>query len=40
VDRNVIPERLPPAEDIKKVQSRLKAEGKKLPKQIKKLKRG
>jgi hypothetical protein len=31
---------LPPAEDIKKVQSRLKAEGEKLPKQIKKLKNG
>ena len=40
VDRNVIPERLPPAEDVKKVQSRLKAEGRKLPKQIKKLKKG
>lgn len=37
VERNVIPEKLPPAEDIKKVQSRVRAEGKKLPKQTKKL---
>jgi DNA-damage-inducible protein D len=34
----IYPEKLPPAEDIKKVQSRLKSEGKKLPKQAKKLK--
>ena len=37
VDRKVIPENLPPAEDIKKVESRLKAEGGKLPEQTKKL---
>jgi len=35
----IFPEKLPPAEDIKKVQSRLKSEGKKLPKQVKKLKK-
>ncbi|MBX7138880.1 MAG: DNA damage-inducible protein D [Oligoflexia bacterium] len=34
----IYPERLPPAEDIKKVESRLKSETKKLPKQVKKLK--
>lgn len=33
----IYPEKLPPAEDIKKVQSRLKSDGKKLPKQVKKL---
>ena len=40
VDRNVIPEKLPPAEDIKKVQSRLRAERRKLPKPTEKLKKG
>jgi DNA-damage-inducible protein D len=34
----IYPEKLPPAEDIKKIKSRLKAEDKKLPKQTKKLK--
>ena len=37
IGAGIIPEKLPPAEDIKKVESRLKAEGKKLPKQTKKL---
>lgn len=37
IERGIYPERLPAAEDIKKVESRLKAEKKKLPKQIKKL---
>ena len=32
-ERGIKPESLPPAEDIKKVQRRVKAEGKKLPKQ-------
>jgi DNA-damage-inducible protein D len=35
--RGIKPENLPPAEDIKKVQSRHKAESKKLPKSTKKL---
>lgn len=39
IERNVIPEKLPPAEDIKKVQSRVKAERKRLPKQTKRLKK-
>lgn len=30
-DRNIIPEALPPAEDVKKIERRLKAEEKKLP---------
>ena len=30
-DRNIIPEALPPAEDVKKVERRLKSEEKKLP---------
>lgn len=34
-ERGIKPESLPPAEDIKKVQRRVKAEGKKLPKQSK-----
>lgn len=38
VARGILPERLPPAEDIKKLASRLKSEGKKLHKQTKKLK--
>jgi DNA-damage-inducible protein D len=36
-DRGIKPEELPPAEDIKKLQQRVKAEGKKLPKQTKTL---
>ncbi len=36
-DRNIQPESLPPAEDVKKVERRLKAEEKKLPKQGKAL---
>ena len=35
----IYPEKLPAAEDIKKIKNRLKAEDKKLPKQTKKLKR-
>ena len=34
VDRGIVPERLPAAEDVKKVERRLQAEQKKLPKQI------
>lgn len=34
------PEELPPEEDIKKLQRRINSEGKKLPKQIKFLKKG
>jgi DNA-damage-inducible protein D len=34
VDRGIVPERLPAAEDVQKVQRRLQAEQKKLPKQI------
>jgi DNA-damage-inducible protein D len=34
VDRGIVPESLPPAEDVKKVERRLKAEQKKLPKQV------
>jgi DNA-damage-inducible protein D len=37
VDRGIVPERLPPAEDVKKVERRLDAEQKKSPKQIKRL---
>jgi DNA-damage-inducible protein D len=37
VDRGIVPERLPPAEDVKKVQRRLETEQKKLPKQAKRL---
>lgn len=36
-DRNIVPENLPPAEDVKKVERRLKSEEKKLPKQAPKL---
>ena len=39
-NRNIIPEELPPAEDLKRVERRLKAEQKKLPKQANKLERG
>jgi DNA-damage-inducible protein D len=35
--RNIVPERLPPAEDVKKVERRLSAEKKKLPKSVKRL---
>ena len=36
-DRNIRPESLPPAEDVKKVERRLKSEEKKLPKQAPRL---
>ncbi len=36
-DRNIVPEKLPPAEDVKKVERRLKSEEKKLPNQAPKL---
>lgn len=39
-DRNIRPEALPPAEDIRKVERRLKSEEKKLPKQAPSLKPG
>lgn len=35
---NIYPERLPKEEDVKKIERKLKAEGKKLPKTTKKLK--
>ncbi len=34
VDRGIVPEALPPAEDVKKVERRLKTERKKLPRQV------
>lgn len=37
VDRGIVPERLPAAEDVKKVERRLETEQKKLPKQVKRL---
>ena len=37
VDRGIVPESLPPAEDVKKVERRLKSEQKKLPKQVESL---
>ena len=36
-DRNIVPERLPPAEDVKKLERRLKTEEKKLPKKTPRL---
>jgi DNA-damage-inducible protein D len=39
-DRGIRPEELPPAEDIKKLERRVKAEEKKLPKQVGKLETG
>ena len=38
IDRNVVPENLPPSEDIKKIQSRVRSEGKKLSREAKALK--
>lgn len=38
-NRKIVPEKLPPAEDVKKLERRLKSEEKKLPKQTSKLKR-
>ncbi len=35
--RGIVPERLPPAEDIKRVERRVESEQKKLPKQVKPL---
>lgn len=37
VERGIVPEQLPPAEDVKKVERRLKSEQKKLPKSSPKL---
>jgi len=37
VGRGIVPERLPPAEDVKKVERRLDAEQKRLPGQVKRL---
>lgn len=34
VDRGIVPERLPPAEDVKKVERRLETEQQKLPRQV------
>lgn len=38
-DRKIVPELLPPAEDVKKLERRLKAEEKELPRQIARLKK-
>ncbi len=38
VDRGIVPEELPPAEDVKKVARRLASEQKKLPKRVERLK--
>jgi len=40
VDRGIVPEALPPAEDVKKVERRLTSERKKLLKQVDRLERG
>ena len=37
IRRNIFPEQLPPAEDVKKLERRIKAEQKKLPKMAPKL---
>ena len=37
VERGIIPEALPPAEDVKKVERRLKSEQKRLPQQTERL---
>jgi len=34
VQRHIVPERLPPAEDVRKVERRLKSEEKRLPKVV------
>ncbi|MDP4262479.1 MAG: DNA damage-inducible protein D [Bacteroidota bacterium] len=39
-ERNVLPENLPPAEDLKKVKRKLKTEEKKIPQQTKKIRNG
>lgn len=36
-DRDIVPEQLPAAEDVKKLEGRLKSEAKELPKQTSKL---
>ena len=36
-NRGIVPEQLPPSEDIKKIERRLESEQKKLPKQVKPL---
>ena len=40
IDRGIVPEALPPAEDVKKVARRLASEQKKLPKQVRRLQGG
>ena len=40
VDRGIVPEKLPAAEDVKKVERRLASEQKKLPKQVDRLEHG
>ncbi len=35
--RGIVPERLPPSEDIKKIERRVESEHNKLPKQVKAL---
>ena len=40
IDRGIVPEALPPAEDVKKVERRLASERKKLPGQVKGLEGG
>ena len=36
-NRGIVPEQLPPSEDIKKIERRVESEQKKLPKQVKAL---
>lgn len=36
-ERGIVPERLPPSEDIKKIERRVQSEQKKLPRQVKAL---
>jgi DNA-damage-inducible protein D len=36
-DRGIVPEQLPPAEDLKKIERRHTAEAKKLPKTVERL---
>ena len=36
-NRGIVPEQLPPAEDIKKIERRVESEQKKLPQRVKRL---
>ena len=39
VNKNIVPENLPPGEDLKKIERRVKSESKKLPKQTESFKK-